>query len=68
MRTKSKTTMRLGQDLETFESLSVETQDLAALQDLASKTTGTENADINEQIQEASASKTIRRRKRPTRP
>lgn len=64
----SKSTMRLDRDLASFESLPAQTQDLATLQDLASKTTGTENAAVNEQIQEAAIVATPRKRAKPARP
>jgi hypothetical protein len=64
----AKSTMRLGRDLESFESLPAQTQDLATLQDLASKTTGTENAAVHEEIQEMAIVGTPRKRAKPARP
>lgn len=50
----------LGQDLEAFEALPVKTQELAALQEQAEKTSGTKKAALHKKIRHKASQPTVR--------
>ena len=51
----------LGQDMEAFEALPIKTQELAALQEQAERTTGTKKVALHKKIRHQSGQATGRR-------
>lgn len=51
----------LGKDMEAFEALPIKTQELAALQEQAEKTTGTKKVALHKKIRHQSGQATGRR-------